>query len=118
MRLASILLGFVLTGCTHLDPHSPASVDLSGTWQLDPRASDSAPLLVEHAHADDDERPHANGEPPRFAGPSPLLPMVTAEQMTISQDAESMGIAYPNQPYRDVKWGRQKRSLYTVDAGW
>jgi hypothetical protein len=48
-----------------------------------------------------------------------LVPgMLTASRMTIDQDATSMGIAYPKQPYRDVKWSQQKRELYTVDAGW
>ena len=44
--------------------------------------------------------------------------MVTAKEMTIGQDPQAMGIAYPNQPYRDVKWGEQKRGLFTIDAGW
>jgi len=29
-----------------------------------------------------------------------------------------MGIDYPNQPYRDVKWGRQQRGPFVVEAGW
>lgn len=48
----------------------------------------------------------------------PLLPMVTATQMTIAQDAASMGIEYPGSPYRDLKWGTQKRGLFTIEAGW
>ncbi len=48
----------------------------------------------------------------------PLLPMVTTTQMTIAQDAASMGIEYPGSPYRDLKWGTQKRGLFTIEAGW
>ena len=48
----------------------------------------------------------------------PLLPMVTTAQMTIAQDAASMGIEYPGSPYRDLKWGTQKRGLFTIEAGW
>ena len=55
---------------------------------------------------------------PHFGGPTPLLTMVTATEMTIGQDPQSMGIEYPNQPYRDIKWGEQKRGLFTIDAGW
>jgi hypothetical protein len=56
--------------------------------------------------------------PMRFDGPLPLLPMVSATEMTIGQDGRSMGIEYPGQPYRDIKWGEQKRGLFKINSGW
>jgi len=113
--LATIAL-VASTACHHLETVSPAGVDLSGTWQLDPKHSD-APPPPPRPHESADARMGGEGGP-HFGGPAPLLPMVSATRMTIAQDRDSMGIAYPNQPYRDVKWGEQKRNLYVVDAGW
>ena len=110
-----------LAACNHLETRSPISVDLSGTWELDARHSDSPPPLGRRVRSEVDESNGSDtsgGGPPHFGGPMPLLPMVSANEMTIAQDSLSMGIDYPNQPYRDVKWGTQKRGLYTVDAGW
>jgi hypothetical protein len=116
--VSTSLLIVVLTACSHLETFSPPGVDLSGTWQLDRSRSDTPPPPP-RPHDTDDEHPGPSSQgPPRFHGPAPLMPMVAATRMTISQDRDSMGIDYPNQPYRDVKWGEQKRSLYVVDAGW
>ena len=112
LAAAALMLG---VACSHLGTVSPPGVDLSGAWQLDPRRSDSPPPPP-RPHDNDDM--HEGGGPPRFGGPAPLLPMVSATRMTIAQDRDSMGVDYPNQPYRDVKWGTQKRDLYVVDAGW
>jgi hypothetical protein len=109
-----------LAGCSHLAAVSPAGVDLSGSWQLDRSRSD-APPPPPRPHDDEESHGSMGGSPegpPRFHGPAPLMPMVAATRMTIVQDRDSMGIDYPNQQYRDVKWGEQKRSLYVVDAGW
>jgi hypothetical protein len=108
---------FALAACSHLETRSPVGVDLSGTWVLDERRSDSPPPLGRRSRSEVDDSSSGDG-PPRFSGPMPLLPMVTATSMTIAQDPTSMGVDYPNQPYRDVKWGTQKRGLYVVDAGW
>jgi len=117
MARGALAAGVLLfaAACSHLETVSPPGVDLSGAWQLDPRRSDSPPPPP-RPHNDEDAR--EGGGPPRFSGPAPLIPMVSATHMTIAQDHDSMGIDYPNQPYRDVKWGTQKRELYVVDAGW
>ncbi len=115
--LCTAALSLALAACTHLETRSPAGVDLSGTWVLDARHSDSPPPLKRRTGAEFDAS-YPGGGTPRFGGPMPLLPMVSANEMTIAQDPVSMGIAYPNRPYRDVKWGTQKRDLYTIDAGW
>jgi hypothetical protein len=99
----------VATACAHVAAPAPPGVDLSGVWVLDATRSDAIPSLDRRRSRDDEQR---------FTGPLPPLAMLTATQMTISQDAVSMGIDYPNQPYRDLKWGLQQRDLYKVDARW
>jgi hypothetical protein len=117
--LCTMSLLFALAACSHLETRSPAGVDLSGTWELDARRSDLPPPLGRRSRSEVDDNGESRGDgAPRFSGPMPLLPMVTATSMTIAQDPTSMGVDYPNQPYRDVKWGKQKRGLYVVDAGW
>ena len=118
--LCTMSLLFALAACSHLETRSPGQVDLSGTWELDARRSDSPPPLGRRSRSEVDEGngvSSGNG-PPHFSGPMPLLPMLSATSMTIAQDPTSMGVDYPNEPYRDVKWGKQKRGLYVVEAGW
>ena len=110
-----LLLQLLLAGCKDLVMQSPTDVDLTGTWVLDRAHSDAGAVHEHPAPLDVDERPTSN---PRGHSPLPRLPMLTAEEMTIDQDATSMGIAYPNQPYRDLKWGEQKHNLYRVQSGW
>ena len=117
--LMPIAFAALAAACTNLETASPAGVDLSGVWQLDQQHSDVPPPPPRPHDSDEPHQGMAGGEgPPRFHGPAPPLPMIAARRMTIAQDRDSMGIDYPNQPYRDVKWGEQKRSLYVVDAGW
>ena len=120
-RPCTALLLFAVCACSHLGTVAPAGVDLSGTWVLDARRSDSTPPLGHRrseAEQEEDRGGSYGGAPSRFGGPTPLLSMISANQMTIGQDPQSMGIEYPNQPYRDIKWGEQKRGLFTIDAGW
>lgn len=121
------LIFFLLLGlgaCSHLDTRSPGTVDLSGAWEIDARRSDPSPLIAGNRQseldAEEDRAAARYGEPQPMhtEGPMPLLPMVSATQMTIAQDAASMGIDYPGSQYRDLKWGTQKRGLFRVDAGW
>jgi hypothetical protein len=134
MRTLLMSLLLLLAGCGSLGARSPPSVDLTGTWQLDPARSDNGGLH-EHRHRSDADERQMQGthEQPAVPGgdltpegnygahnhtPPPRLPMLTATEMTIAQDPTSMGIAYPNQPYRDLKWGKQKHNLYVVESGW
>ncbi len=115
------LLLLAASACSNLATTAPEETDLSGKWVLDAHRSDSPPPMRHRPEADDDSgRPSAGSgqSPARFGGPTPLLTMVTATEMTIDQDAQSMGVAYPNEPYRDIKWGEQKRGLFVIDAGW
>lgn len=123
-NLCSIILLLGLCACSHLDTRSPGTVDLSGTWDIDAHRSDPAPLIGGSRRAEIDaeedraEARHSDPAPMGADGPMPLLPMVSAIEMTIAQDPVSMGIDYPGSPYRDLKWGTQKRGLFRVDAGW
>jgi hypothetical protein len=133
MRLVAPFLLLILTGCTQLEVVSPSGVDLSGTWELDRQHSDMRTLAERPPPPETDDRDVSGyREPPASPGgltpelspremdrgPMPRLPMLTATQMTISQDDTSMGIDYPGQPYRDLKWGRQEHGLFIVEAGW
>ena len=121
-HVCAFTLSLVLAACgAHLDTRSPATVDLSGTWEIDAARSDAPPRAGRpDAPPIGDDGPHEGDDSERshFGGPMPLLPMVSATQMTIAQDAASMGIEYPGSPYRDLKWGTQKRGLFTIEAGW
>jgi len=122
IHLITLLLA--LCACSHLDTRSPGTVDLSGTWQIDAHRSDPAPRISGSRRSEIDaeqDRADAHHIDPSLMGsdgPMPLLPMVSATRMTIAQDAASMGIEYPGSPYRDLKWGAQKRGLFRIDAGW
>jgi hypothetical protein len=126
---ASVVLLVLLTSCSSLAVTAPPDIDLSGTWELDLQRSD-ARTGAEQEHNPPDDEPRivttaTRGEmtmdtdPNEFLrGPAPRLPMLTATQMTIDQDPTSMGIAYPKQPYRDLKWGRYDQGLFVIEAGW
>ena len=43
---------------------------------------------------------------------------MTAKEITITQNSDSMGIAYTDQTYRDVDWGKTKMWDRTIEAGW
>ncbi len=127
--VAVVLLG-LLAGCSSLAETAPANIDFSGTWELDLQRSD-APVDASDQHSGDaDAAPRivttqtrgalaTESNPNAYlAGPAPRLPMLTATQMIIEQDPTSMGIEYPKQPYRDVKWGRREQGLFIIEAGW
>jgi hypothetical protein len=125
-RLALAMLvgcAALTTGCSHLKQVTPDGFNMTGTWVTQQPAEAPPPQSVFDPNAPIETGPPGEhegdgAETPIFRGPIPRLPMLTTTRMTIDQDATSMGIAYPRQPYRDVKWGEQKRPLYTVDAGW
>jgi len=45
-------------------------------------------------------------------------PAMTAKEITITQNTDSMGIAYPKNNYRDIDWGKTELWNSTVEAGW
>jgi hypothetical protein len=124
-KRALLALLALVGGCTHLAEIAPAGINISGTWvaqqppQLPPEASVFDPdATIETTEPSPGGRTGEGAEAPPFRGLSPRLPMLSAARMTIDQDATSMGIDYPKQPYRDVKWGRQERGPFIVEAGW
>jgi len=82
----------VAAGCTNLSVEAPASVDFTGHWIINTGLSDTPP---------------ARGNP-----------ALRAREMTIEQDATSMGIDYANSAYRDISWGKRSRAGYEIEAGW
>ena len=82
----------VAAGCTSLSVEVPAGVNLSGHWTINVSLSDAPP-------------PRGN-------------PALRTREMTIEQDASSMGIDYAKAAYRDISWGKRNRAGYEIEAGW
>ena len=105
---------------TPLDVAAPAGFDLSGVWVLDAGASDAAPDPKAIRRRED--RDVALGRQTNAEASSAFVaqdfPVVSAQRMTIEQDARSMGIDYDNGAYRDVSWGERERDYWRVQAGW
>ena len=53
--LCTMSLLFALAACSHLETRTPASVDLSGTWELDARRSDLPPPLGRRSRSEVDD---------------------------------------------------------------
>ena len=47
-----------------------------------------------------------------------MTPVMTDEEMTIEQNDDSMGVAYPDGRYRDVSWGKREKEGVKTEAGW
>ena len=122
MRLPCLIgcVAVMATACTTLDPVVPPSFDLTGSWALDPLASDDAPDLDAIRRRED--RKVARGRQADAGGSAAFVtqdfPILTATTVTIEQDAASMGIRYDGGDYRDVSWGERERDFWTVRAGW
>ena len=43
---------------------------------------------------------------------------MTASEMTIEQNDDSMGVSYDVGRYRDVFWGKSERNGVKIEAGW
>jgi len=104
-----------LSACAKkLNNQSPESVDLSGTWVLN---DDYSQEVVRDRNGGGER----NGPPEDIADRgrrAKKTPVMTAEEITITQNNDSMGIAYPKNQYRDIDWGKTKFWNKTVDAGW
>lgn len=100
-RLLVVLLALIACGCGSipLDAAPPAGFDLNGHWVLDSKQKDVPP--------------RRDGQ---FLGQD--FPLLVSEEMTIEQDARSMGIEYEGGGYRDVTWGERRRGVWEVRAGW
>ena len=118
LALAALLAA---AGCqSTLEAPPPSIFDLSGTWELNTRASDAAPDLKEIRRLEDRDvlRGHQRDAEASSIFVTEDFPVLGATRMTIEQDARSMGIQYANGPYRDVSWGERERGFWTIRAGW
>ena len=120
MRAFTILFALlpllpVTSGCQRLqlDERVPADFQLTGVWRLDPVRSDRMP----------DQQ---TGLPGGRRTPRPGLltfiahdfPVLTAREITIEQNRDSMGMRFDGGAYRDVSWGERQRGVWEVVAGW
>lgn len=135
----------VLSACaSRLALQPPESVNLSGTWVLNEELSQDVIVMPMRQSGGfpgggggfpgGGQRPSGappggaggggGGRPPgggRGGGGSVIpqkSPAMTATEMTIEQDENSMGFAYPNEMYRDVDWGEKEVRGAEVTAGW
>ena len=120
LALATFVLG-VAAGCqSQLETRPPAGFNLTGVWHVNARESDAPPDPQEIRRLED--RDVVRGRQRKAEASSAFVaedfPVVKAQQMTIEQDARSMGIRYDDGPYRDVSWGERERDHWRVRAGW
>jgi hypothetical protein len=101
--------GFFLLACDvlRLETIVPDGFDLSGDWELIADESDPAPQVSELRR---------QGLAISFATQD--FPVLSAQAMTIEQNADSMGVQFDQGMYRDVTWGKRVRGLWDINVGW
>ena len=132
---------FISACATKLSYESPDTVNLSGDWVLNKTLSQEIVLPAPTRAANGPQsggrggngRGNRGGERPegrtaRRGGPNstgnkgnirPAKPnAMTSVEMTIEQAADSMGIRYQNEQYRDINWGEHEYRGVTTTAGW
>ena len=111
----------LVAGCVaSLDIVAPPGFDLTGEWLLDERQSDAPPDL--EAIRQREDRDVVRGRQANASASATFVvqdyPVLTATRLHIEQDAQSMGIRYDRNTYRDISWGRRERDFWIVRAGW
>lgn len=107
---ALCLVGAYVAGCASgvvLDASPPANFKLDGVWELDPLDSDPAPKARQLR-----QRGFA------LAMAAQDFPVLYTRRMRIEESADSAGIEYDDGVYRDLSWGKRRRGLWEVNAGW
>ena len=141
LRVIILLSSLLVSACaSKLSQTAPETVNLTGLWELNPTYSQEVVLQSADARGrrggpDGGGRGGAGGRggggrgeggrggpPDGDQAERPPRPEKTnamkATFMTITQNTDSMGIAYQNQDYRDVEWGKTERWNATTTAGW
>lgn len=127
-----LLLGLCLLlaqGCVNrieLDETNPASADVGGRWILDVGASDPTPDFRRNRVGQVNARTSAGAQRQalRIALGSGLafivqdFQILSANELNIELNADSMGVQHLPGVYRDVSWGEKQRGLWLVYAGW
>ena len=119
---ALLLLGVLATcaACAPLDTNVPSGFDLSGDWLLVDRLSDAAPDIEAIRRREDREVVRGRQTDPLGSAAFVVtdFPVLGARRMSIEQNADSMGIRYDGDTYRDISWGVRERDFWLVQAGW
>ena len=123
---AMLIGAMIMAGCGGLNlgltPTQPTN--LSGTWQLDTAASDSAdglkgrpsPRLERNETVRDEIQRISRGSGLEFIAQD--FQVLKAKRLKIEQGSDSMGVQHWPGVYRDVTWGQRERGLWRVYAGW
>ena len=123
----AMLIGAVIAGgCggINLEPKPAQPTNLSGTWQLDTAASDSADGLNGRPSRRLERNETVRDEIQRISRGSGLVfiaqdfQVLKAKRLKIEQGSDSMGVQHWPGVYRDVTWGQRERGLWRVYAGW
>ena len=124
--LLNFVAAFVITSCSTLvlDEKKPENLDFSGAWELN--ASLSKGILEksipqsESTKADliRTEGLKKGGLYDPFVFVSHDFHIVGARLLTIELDALSIGVRYLPGTYRDVTFGKRRRGLWEIYAGW
>tara|TARA_B100001057_G_scaffold368792_1_gene372353 strand:- start:166 stop:768 length:603 start_codon:yes stop_codon:yes gene_type:complete len=126
-RFVAALIGVtMLVGCggLNLEPQPIRPTNLSGTWQLDTEASDSANALRNKPSRSVRPNRSIREEIQRISRGSGLafiaqdIQVLKAKRLKIEQGDDSMGVQHWPGVYRDVTWGQRERGLWRVYAGW
>ena len=143
LRIIILSSALFISACaSKLSQTSPSTVDLSGTWELNPTYSQDVVLQSPRSARGgkgggrggrggeggkrggrgggkngDQGGPPRGDNSERRSRPEKTNAMKTT-LMTITQNNDSMGIAYKNQDYRDVEWGKTEQWNATTTAGW
>ena len=121
IRGAAFALALALAGCaTPLDARAPRGFDLTGVWALDEARSDSPPDLGAIRRQQDRDLVRGRSAEPSSSAAFLVqdFPVLAATRLRIEQDAESMGVRYDRDVYRDISFGERQRDFWTVYAGW
>ena len=116
----------VLAGCggLNLEPTPTQPTNLSGIWQLDKNASDSAsglrnkPSRSVRPNRSIREEIQLIGRGSGLAFVAQDFQVLKAKRLKIEQGDDSMGVQHWPGVYRDVTWGQRERGLWRVYAGW
>lgn len=125
-RPALLIGAMIVGGCggLNLESNPVQPTNLSGTWQLDTAASDSADGLKGRPSRRLERNESVRDEIQRISRGSGLafiaqdFQVLKAKRLKIEQGSDSMGVQHWPGVYRDVTWGQRERGLWRVYAGW
>ena len=124
MNFCSIWLFVLLLagtlGCSSVQYSFPATFDIAGDWTFDEKLSDPAPDLTKIWKSEEQRIITRGAAKPTDSATFVLqdFPILDATSIRIEHDEQSMGIRFDQLPYRDYKWGKQRREGWRISVGW